>query len=595
MMMKRPFLFVFLASLMSVGHAQDAPIKPKTFCNPINIDYAYYDRRNKPATAPGIHATADPLIVTYHGDYYLFCTDQFGYWWSHDMLNWHFVFHPFLDDAKRKQSPSDINAPMVYVYKDSLVFIPSSNSEWAWPNWTTKDPKSGKWDEMVPSFKQGDADPGALLDDDGRLYYFSGSSNVFPIRGMELDPDTFALKSPIQDMIRLHPELHGWERFGEYNDNAFLAPFIEGAWMNKHNGKYYLQYGAPGTEMSGYADGVYVSDHPLGPWTYQTHNPFSTKLGGFIRGAGHGATYQDLSGNFWHISTMSISVKDTFERRIGMWPAGFDKDDVLYCNTAYGDYPTYLPSGPNEDHIKGNFTGWMILNYNKPVKVSSTYGAYAANYAVDENIKTYWSSASDKPGEWIESDLGEISTVRAIQVNYADQDATLGDKPLGTYHAYKLYSSTNGKKWKLLIDKSANRVETMDDYVELDKPVEARYIKLVNVHVPTGKFAISGLRAFGNGHGSKPGPVKWMAVLRGVSEPRAAFLKWGPVDDAIGYVVYVGVAPDKMYTSFMVYGENTYDYRAMTKDQDYYFQIEAFNENGISARTEIQKCEVPKP
>ena len=39
-------------------------------------------------------------------------------------------------------------------------------------------------------------------------------------------------------------------------DNTFLKPFIEGSWMKKYNGKYYLQYGAPGTEFSGYGDGV---------------------------------------------------------------------------------------------------------------------------------------------------------------------------------------------------------------------------------------------------------------------------------------------------------------------------------------------------
>ncbi len=49
----------------------------------------------------------------------------------------------------------------------------------------------------------------------------------------------------------------------EYNDNVFLQPFVEGAWMTKHNGKYYMQYGAPATEFSGYSDGVYVSKSPL--------------------------------------------------------------------------------------------------------------------------------------------------------------------------------------------------------------------------------------------------------------------------------------------------------------------------------------------
>ena len=115
-----------------------------------------------------------------------------------------------------------------------------------------------------------------------------------------------------------------------YWDNTFLDPFIEGSWMTKHNGKYYLQYGAPGTEFRGYADGVIVGDHPLGPFTPQS-DPLSFKPGGFARGAGHGSTFQDNQKNWWHVSTMSISVKNNFERRIGIWPAGFDKDDVMWC------------------------------------------------------------------------------------------------------------------------------------------------------------------------------------------------------------------------------------------------------------------------
>src|SRR6476620_12683381 len=173
--------------------------------------------------------------------------------------------------------------------------------------------------------------------------------------------------------------------------------------MTKHDGKYYLQYGAPGTEFSGYGDGVYVSDHPLGPFAYQAHNPFSYKPGGFARGAGHGATYQDKFGNWWHVSTIVVCVKNNFERRIGIWPAGFDKDDILYSNSAYGDYPYYLPD-KKEEGLHNAFTGWMLLNYNKPVMVSSTLGAYEPTYAVDENIKTYWSAATGNAGEWIQTD-----------------------------------------------------------------------------------------------------------------------------------------------------------------------------------------------
>src|SRR5690606_35612904 len=155
------------------------------------------------------------------------------------------------------------------------------------------------------------------------------------------------------------------------------------------------------------------------------------KPGGFARGAGHGGSFQDKSDNYWHVSSMAISVKNNFERRLGIWPAGFDEDAVMYCNTAFGDYPHYAPATdmPTQDkYLKttgpGSFTGWMLLNYKKPVRVSSTLNAFNANNAVDENIKTYWSARTGDRGEWIESDLGALSDVFAIQINYADQDAT---------------------------------------------------------------------------------------------------------------------------------------------------------------------------
>jgi len=48
----------------------------------------------------------------------------------------------------------------------------------------------------------------------------------------------------------------------------------------------------------------------------------------------------------------------------------------------------------------------MLLNYNKPVWVSSTLGGYLPNNAVDESIKTYWSAKTGDAGEWIVTDLG---------------------------------------------------------------------------------------------------------------------------------------------------------------------------------------------
>jgi hypothetical protein len=270
----------------------------------------------------------------------------------------------------------------------------------------------------------------------------------------------------------------------------------------------------------------------------------------------------------------------------------------MYCNTTFGDYPHYLPGKiPATQQAVGAipsyFTGWMLLNYNKPVQVSSTLGGYVPNNAVDEVTKTYWSATSGNKGEWIQTDLGNVSTVKAIQINYADQDVEANrlGKINEQYHQYKLYSSVDGVKWTLLVDKSANQTDVPHDYIELNKSVQARYIKLENIHMPTGKFAISGFRIFGNGNGSKPDAVKGFVVLRTEKDKRSAFIKWRPVDNAFAYNIYYGIAPDKLYTSIMVHSNNEYWMKAMDSQKTYYYCIEAVNENGVSEKSPILKVE----
>jgi xylan 1,4-beta-xylosidase len=359
--------------------------------------------------------------------------------------------------------------------------------------------------------------------------------------------------------------------------------------MTKHNGKYYLQFGAPGTEFSGYADGVVVGPKPIGNEFTPQSDPLSFKPGGFARGAGHGATFQDREQHYWHVSTITIAVKNNFERRLGIWPAGFDKDDVMYCNTAYGDYPHYLPDISEKP---GSFTGWMLLNYKKPVTVSSTLAAsHPPNDAVDEDIKTYWSAATGDKGEWIQSDLGAPSTVNAIQINYADQDATFLGKQTDIYHQYVIYSSTDGKKWVTLVDKSNNQADVPHDYIELPRPVRTRYLKLVNIHMPSGKFAISGFRAFGHGDGPPADTVKDFIVLRTEKDRRSAWIKWRPVENAYAYTIYYGTAPDKLYNNILVYDANEYWFKVMDLKKSYYFSVEAVNENGVSSRTAVMKVD----
>lgn len=580
-------LFSLLICFFSNGNAQQ-----KTYCNPINIDYGYCPIPN--FVTQGKHrATADPVITFFKGEYYLFSTNQWGYWHSKNMLDWQFISRKFLRPEHKVYD--ELCAPSLSFVHDTLLVVGSTHEK-EFPIWMSTNPSKDKWKELVHKSEAGAWDPYIFWDKEkDEIYEYYGSSNLYPLYGVKLNRKSFQPEGKIFSLIALNDEEHGWERFGENNDNTFLQPFMEGAFVTKYKDTYYLQYGAPGTEFSGYGDGVYVSKNPLGPFEYQSHNPFSYKPGGFARGAGHGATYEDVNNDYWHVSTISICTKNNFERRLGIWPASFDKDGILYSNTAYGDYPTFLPS-EKKNHLNENFSGWMLLNYNKPVQVSSTLGGFQPNFAVNEDIKTYWSAKSADKGEYIISDLGEKSTINAIQINYADQDVELMGKPeTTTGHKYILYYSDNGKNWKILVDKSKNTKDVPHDYIELERPIQARYVKMENIKMPTGKFALCGFRIFGKGSGISPAIVQNFVSLR--TEPnkegerRNVWFKWQQEPSADGYVIYFGKSPDKMYGSIMVYGKNEYYFNGLDKSESYYFQIEAFNNNGIGPRTRINKSE----
>lgn len=250
-----------------------------TYCNPIDIDYSYmshYAFRNV-----SYRSGADPSVVRYKDGYYMFVTRSHGYWYSKDMSNWKFI-------TPQSWYFNGSNAPAAWPTEDEILVLGDPSGINAMIK--TDNPKLGDWKTTYSVIPHTLHDPAIFVDDDKRVYVYEGSSNVFPIKGLELDPNKnyVPIGEPV-DLITLHPEEHGWERFGE-NHSSDVEPFIEGPWMTKHKGKYYLQYAAPGTQWNVYADGVYVGDNPLGPFTYAPYNPISYKPGGFLNGAGHGST-----------------------------------------------------------------------------------------------------------------------------------------------------------------------------------------------------------------------------------------------------------------------------------------------------------------
>ena len=274
------------------------------------------------------------------------------------------------------------------------------------------DPKSGVW-KAIPSILHDLQDPDLFIDDDGQAYIFWGSSNLYPLRGRKLNKNNrFLIEGEIVELLKLDMDKHGWERFGENHSDTILRGYLEGAWLTKHNGIYYLQYAAPGTEFNVYADGVYMADHPLGPYTYAPNNPISYKPGGFMNGAGHGSTVLGPGNHYWHFGSMSLSSVVNWERRLCMYQAFFDKDNLMWCDTRFGDYPHYAPG---EGGRQGEFTGWMLLSYKKMAIASSYQDSYHPNSVTDENAKTYWLAQYNTQNQWLQVDLETVSTVYALQ------------------------------------------------------------------------------------------------------------------------------------------------------------------------------------
>lgn len=616
------------------------------YCNPINFTYQYQFNQKGDKFILNREA-ADPSMILFRGKYYLFPSMTRGFLVSEDMASWKL--------CPLEGLPVYDYAPDVRAVGDWMYFCASRRGEIC-DFYRTKDPEGGVFERIPGTFDFWD--PNLFADDDGRLYFYWGCSNFTPIWGVELNPDTMERIGEPVALIGNCKKEHGFERTGENhvydpdkNDVLQLLkgqmakmtgcspeeiqdvtpaiqavpeelrpmleaaisddPYIEGAWMTKYQNRYYLQYACPGAEYNVYSDGVYVGDSPLGPFTVCEGNPYSYSPGGFCPGAGHGSTMEDIPGNWWHTSTSRISVTHKFERRIGIWPAGFDRDGELFCNQRYGDWPRCV-TGEKQDPWA--LPEWMLLSYGKAVTASSrempvgeagdaepatsAIGNQGEAAVVDENIQTWWKAAAEDARPWIQVDLGHPCQVNAVQINFADDMGLVDRLPQGAQLAgetgmeryieersfrtcWLLEASEDGGKWFILEDKREAETDLPHDLVVIQEGVTARYIRLTVTATPYDAPAcISGLRVFGKGKGSAPARTARVQALR--SEDRLS-MQVGWQGDAVGYEVLWGHRPDKLYHSCRVFGRTQLEIRALMADtKRYYVRVDAFNENGIT-------------
>ena len=567
----------------------------RIICNPLNLEYRYQVKKS-PLNTGMYREAADPTMVVYKDKYLLFASMSGGFWHSEDLVDWTYKATPEL--------PVYDYAPDVHVMGDKVVFC-ASNRDHKCGIYVSDDPLTKPFIQVSQPLKFWD--PAIFQDDDGRIYLYWGCSTREPIWGIELDTKTMMPIGKKTAIIHEQETVHGWERVGENNkleppktfgDRVIrfalgTKPCIEGAFMTKHNGLYYMQYATPYTQHNVYSNGVYVGRSPLGPFTYQSHNPFSSKPGGFITAAGHGSTFRDHQGQWWHVATMRISVNDDYERRVGMFPCDFDEDGVLYCNQKFADYPMDLDRA---DRMSVD-PKWMLLSYKAKVETSSAQQGFEGTKAVDENIRTWWAAETDSQEEWLVMDLGKEYAVHSIQINFADHKLEVPDlskaemvkENIGYRKiylekqrtSYVLEGSSDKKSWIVLRDNRSDNTDYAHDFIVLPEVAKMRYLRLRNIAVPIGGvIAVSGLRVFGKGDGTLPDMVSSVEVKK--QGDLNLLLNWKQPEGAIGYNVRYGIAPDKLYSSWQVYEQTYLNIGMINKGMDYYLAIDSFNENGIN-------------
>ena len=564
-----------------------------TYCNPLNLEYCF-----RPDGKTGREA-ADPLIVPFKGDYYLFASKSAGYWWSNNLINWNLVeskdSHIYKNDEHQLNGQPENDLPVwgynpaASVVEGKLIY---SQQRDAFYNLTN--PKAGTFERVRDRLTVSN-DEWLFTDDDGRVYLYAVGFK--PVRGIyvyELDPKDHlkVLRGPLPCRTKGDVWNDNKGNFSVLpNREGIVMPIAwktgEGAQMTKRQGRYFLQVSFSGTEDPTYRDCAFVADSPFGPFEFCKNNPVSYRPAGFTNGAGNSGLFADNKNNEWRVVTTCLSALTGFERRVAMYPAGVDQDGGLYTDTYLGDLPQFGP-GHRKPGLGGNLVGWMLLSYKKEATASSQFENHSVESACDENIKTWWSAKSGDKGEWLAVDLGKICHINAIQVNFAEQNTTASKRRLEDelYHQYTIHTSDDGKNWKTQVNKSTNHQDVPHDYIQLKKPVLARHLRITNIHMPGhGKFAVRDFRVFGSGLGEKPAEVKNLIVKlqpkENIKTAVEAVIEWPEASGATGYVVRWGNSKNNLFHS-----QDVRDHKAVISNLitglDYFFVIDSFNENGVT-------------
>lgn len=400
----------------------------------------------------GWREACDPTVLYENDKWYLFASCGMA-WVSEDFCTWH----------HKKVQPFDCGYAPTVVNHNGIYYLCASLSQLY-----ASDNILGPYEPVGEfRFKNGDCigkyyDPMLFGDDDGKLYLYyciySSELHSTVICGAELDsenPLNF-VSEPVK-LISFDPS-HKWECNGEHNEDTTTSA-IEGPWMYKKNGTYYLIYSAPGTEYSTYALGAYKSTKPLSEFEYMKTSPFSLKTNGVVKGPGHGCIVDGPNDTVWMFYTCVLAAKHEWERMIGYDRIDFNSEGDIICREVT-ETPQLSPV------LTGEKPNLVSLCSKRNVTATSEAPGRNAAYAVTDDLTSWWEPLNTDITPSLDISLPPLgANVCAVRIIWNEMGLSVKKNITGGPIGYILELKNKNGDYVTVVDKRNNTVMSAIEYV----------------------------------------------------------------------------------------------------------------------------------
>lgn len=262
---------------------------------------------------------ADPFILTYKNRYYLYFTkenDGFKVYESSDLRRWTDKGY-CLRKGKGVIGERGFWAPEI-LYQHGLfymVYVTDEHLAIA----TSKSPLGPFTQEKKTYLDEGTMIDGHFFqDEDGTVYFYFvrfNHGNVIHVAKMNRDMMSFDKST---EKFLLCAEF-AWETSSNYR-------VIEGPFVLKHQGRYYLSFSCNHTESPDYAIGYAVSENPMGPFKKYRDNPILAKTA-LVAGVGHHSFFRRFEDD--HLMCVyhrHYSTSQNYPRQVCLDEASFEGD-----------------------------------------------------------------------------------------------------------------------------------------------------------------------------------------------------------------------------------------------------------------------------